>query len=738
MKRDTLKNPQIRAKMDPRVISLDIETYGAAKANHQGKSLPPQTVFHPKKSLYIDGVSPEDLILTVAVTLPIEDPRKSIDEPWDVAKLGQLHPGSTMVLNMWNKMHRECLANWLQHADTILGMNIQFDLLYLREFDPVFRSLIGKTSTEPTHTLIDLSVLNYLHSELREERSLKALGPILGSFSYDETLKNSRFNTSGEERLKLYNAQDTHNTMLAISEFGKRIRKEFKLTDKGGPWSLKFYSRNIWTAIYMSESGIPMSSLMLEDLYEDMKTKMEQACLNAKKYGLILQGEGSAVSKDQLIDACINLIEETNEDILDELEVTAKKKKVSFTKGNRVTLLENLPDSALKLRKCLDYANEHSEAQKILSSYCYPLLHHRRNKIDDKSSIIIPKDSKPLKSFKKKPAKIYATTSERIDACQTKDEPVTYKNRFRGDRTSSQGDSFAYPTWYITPSHIKENKGSSGGTIQGRITCKGPSAQTFPPTVKNCLRSRFDEGVILGMDLSQIELRVAALLSGESSMIKAYKQGLDLHADRARSLWSDYDRLQTSQKSRRQVGKMMNFADLFLSSADTMKEQVYTQSGGSIDLPIEFFKKVVRSRATVRSKLTDWQLSLLQKAKNDRAIILPFTGQSRTFIGNLGKSRSEIVNFPVQTTAGNLTLCIQQELNDLVESVWFDVVNKPMIFMQIYDAIYIDTPLDCLETVKGLIETAITLVTGTKGYWGMLEEYTGNSIPLDYDIEILS
>ena len=183
---------------------------------------------------------------------------------------------------------------------------------------------------------------------------------------------------------------------------------------------------------------------------------------------------------------------------------------------------------------------------------------------------------------------------------------------------------------------------------------------------------------------------------------------------------------------------MMNFADLFLSSADTMKEQVYTQSGGSIDLPIEFFKKVVRSRATVRSKLTDWQLSLLQKAKNDRAIILPFTGQSRTFIGNLGKSRSEIVNFPVQTTAGNLTLCIQQELNDLVESVWFDVVNKPMIFMQIYDAIYIDTPLDCLETVKGLIETAITLVTGAKGYWGMLEEYTGNSIPLDYDIEILS
>mgnify|MGYP003637317771 FL=1 len=298
--------------MDSKVISLDIETYGAAKANHVGKRLPQQTVFHPKKSLYIDGVSKEDLVLTVAITTPEEDPRTS-QEPstsknWNSNLLSGLRPGSTIVLEMWKKMHRECLANWLQYADTIVGMNIQFDILYLRNFDPVFRSLLNYR-----HTLIDLSVLNYLHSELREERSLKALGPILGAFSYKETLKGSRFSEASGEDLASYNAQDTHNTMLAVSEFAKRISNDFKDTDKASEWCLKFYSRTIWSVIQMSEAGIPMSSLRLEELFKEMQDKTEFAATQAKKEGLILQGKGSTTSKDELLDKTITLISETTD-----------------------------------------------------------------------------------------------------------------------------------------------------------------------------------------------------------------------------------------------------------------------------------------------------------------------------------------------------------------------------------------------------------------------------------------
>ena len=725
--------------MDSKVISLDIETYGAARANHVGKRLPQQTVFHPKKSLYIDGVSKEDLVLTVAITTPEEDPRTSqepsISKNWNSNLLSGLRPGSTIVLEMWKKMHRECLANWLQYADTIVGMNIQFDILYLRNFDPVFRSLLNFR-----HTLIDLSVLNYLHSELREERSLKALGPILGAFSYKETLKGSRFSEASGEDLASYNAQDTHNTMLAVSEFAKRISNDFKDTDKASEWCLKFYSRTIWSVIQMSEAGIPMSSLLLESLFNDMEARTDDAAFNAENLNLILQGKGSSLSKDQFVYKVVNHIQNTtNPNILNELEVTEKKKKVSFTKGNRITLLKNLSDTPQSeiFRQSLKFASQHSEAQKLLSSYCYPLLYHRRNKIEDKSSIVIPPNTSPLRDIERSGIPLFEKVEDRIDACNKAKGPIAHKDRFPEDRHPSQGDSFAYPSWYITPSHVKELQGNSGGTIQGRITCKNPSAQTFPPLVKQCIKTRFTEGVILGMDLSQIELRVAALLSGEGSMVRAYSEGLDLHADRARSLWSDYDQLADSQKARRQVGKMMNFADLFLSSANTMYEQVHAQSGGEIDLSIDFFKDVVKSRNRIRPQLTRWQSGLLHEAKTKGSISLPFTGQSRTFIGNLGKSRSEIVNFPIQTTAGNLALCIQQELSDLFRLVWEDSVQKPEIFLQIYDAIYIDCPLINIKVVKELIETSIKRVCSAEGYWGMLEKLTHRTVPLAYDIETL-
>ena len=58
------------------LISLDIETYGAARGNHIGLLLPEQTVFHPRKSSYLDEVDNQNMILTAAITLPKEQPKE--------------------------------------------------------------------------------------------------------------------------------------------------------------------------------------------------------------------------------------------------------------------------------------------------------------------------------------------------------------------------------------------------------------------------------------------------------------------------------------------------------------------------------------------------------------------------------------------------------------------------------------------------------------------------------------
>ena len=704
------------------IISLDIETYGAARTNHIGLLLPKQTVFHPKKSGYTDNVAKENMVLTVAVTLP----QQTTSEQLNFNLLSSLDPDSTLVFQMHQPEHKQMLKAWIEQADVILGMNLQFDLQYLR--------YIG-VDVPPTKHLVDLSVLNYLHSELREERSLKSLGPILGTHAYAETLKTSRFHSPTDKKLLSYNAQDTHNTMLAIAELSKRLLKEkFNKSNSFGEYSLAFYSKSIWATIIMSENGVPMSSLKLQRLFEKLDKEAKDAVESAKEYDLILQGEGSATSKDKFFNEVISLIEQTCcPDIMDKMDVTPKTKRVSFNKKNRTTLLEHLPDTEenKEYRDALLMANNHAEALKLISSYCYPLLYHRRNKPEDMSSIVIPVNYLPQPTNKIKEVKLFTTPGERVDAA-AKDMGlfVTAKmsHRFSGIRTTRKADAIAYPTWYVTPSNIKNDTGSAGGTIQGRITCKQPSAQTFPKKIKECMRSRYDRGKIVAMDLSQAELRVAALLSGEDSMISAYNEGMDLHADRARSLWDDYDKSEELQHQRRQVGKMMNFADLFLSSANTMKEQVYAQSNGDIDIPLTFYQQVVKSREEVRPQLSKWQRSLLHKAKVDHRIMLPLTGQSRTFFGNLGKSRSEIVNFPVQTTAGNLTLAIQHHLFPKLQL-------SERMFLQIYDAIYIECPPNRVDSVVSKVNDAVNEVI-TEGYWAQLEKHYGRSVTLKHDMEI--
>ena len=767
---------------DASIISLDIETYGAAKHRKDWGSLPDQKYFHPRKSEYWQGVTREDLVLTCAITVAEADTR--VNGCWSKKALAELKPGETFVLEMHRKMDREVLANWIRHADTIIGSNIQFDLLYLRRFDNAFKFLL-----DGRHTYIDTTIVAYLWNELSSSRSLKKLGPLLGQFTYAESLAGGRFNHVSDEKLAHYNAEDTHNTLLALAALAERMPA---VTDKLSPQCVKHYSDAIHSVVEMSEEGIPFSSMLLEQLHDELDEQLEVAREKAEDCGLVLSGKGSAQSKDQFFLDAVKMIEDSGfEGILDLLEITPKTRKVSHSKKNRITLQQHLPESPTGtqlIRDGLKWFGQFQDAQKLLSTYVFPLLLHKRNDpLNFRSSIIPwlthqPKTASfltpsatpsgpmtlPLsKSMEKSSTSTQKLSTPSSPKCIPEEQVETQEHcgplmppqsmsclfeqamknnssltpnrlrlRFPDRRSPARADSAAFPSWFITPSRVKNDQGSEGGTIQGRITCKDPSAQTFPPHIKECMVSRYVGGSIIGIDLSQIELRVAALLSGETSMIDSYINGLDLHADRARSLWPDYDDQPGEQKKRRQVGKMMNFADLFLSSANTMRQQVYAQSGGDINLPAEIFQQVVKTRPKLRPILTQWQRNLIHTAKVSGRVELPIIGQSRNF-SNISKERSEIVNFPVQTTASNLMMQIQSRFQAEVHRRFKRGVDSPRMFLQIFDAIYVDCPPSTADIAEDCFNDVINACMSPLGYWGILtSHYKREPIPLLFDVEL--
>jgi len=662
-----------------KLISLDIETYGACTHNSKGQVLPSQSAFHPQRALITDGVSRDNMVLTCTITTEVHS--CPCTKNYKAITLDQAKPCCTFTMHMDQEKDRVLLHRWLTWADAILGMNLPFDLQFLRACDHRFQFALppyGKT-------LFDLSILNYLHSELRPERSLKSLGPVLGTHAYKRTIKDGKFRSPHDPEFLDYAAQDTHNTLLASSELARRILLDWPGTDKLSDYCIRHYSDCLWTIITMSEAGIPMSRKDLENLQSTLLTQASDAMAKAESHGVQLEGTGSAKSKTEFLNVTNGLLSSRGVDILSHplAQFTEKTRAFSFSDANRNLIRGFLRDTDTREIAILEAAAAHQQAQKMLSTYIWPLLHGKRNKPEDKSSTILPLPH------------------------------------------AGEADGLAFPVWYPVPSASKDASGSEGGTIQGRITCKNPSAQTFPPTIKATIKSRFHGGTILSLDLSQIELRVAALCSGDKSLLAAFNDGLDLHTDRAVQLFGQSCLSSpTFKKLERQVGKTMNFADLFLASPFRMRMSVHEMTGQL--MPLSFFEEVAETRPDARPGLHTWQQSLIRTADAQGSLTLPFTGQSRTFVGGSSEHLNEIVNFPIQTQAGNTLLAIQRAIAPLLSP-------HVKMFLQIYDAVYLDVhPSVDLDSLKQKLKFHIEEVRDT-GYWAMLQSHYGHTVPLEYD-----
>lgn len=661
------------SRPDPRTISLDIETYGITRFTPTGRLLPEQTVFHPARSVDADGCGLRELVQTVSVTVASAD-----------VQLEQLRPGPTFVFQLHLDAHRRHLARWLGHAHTILGMNLQFDLLYLRS-QPDLRFHLGH------QTLIDLSVLNYLHSELRPERSLKALGPILGTHAYpkEQLDRTKRYHDARDPELHRYNAADTHNTLLACAELARRIRADYPGTDKLSAECITHYSDTIWTVVRMSEAGVPMDRTGLLQLEQDVLSRMRNLESTAESQGLILTGKGSTQSKLSLMQETCAHIETTHPDLRSHplFQLTETKREIAVNDVNRQLFLSHqIPDH---LRSNLELLGTYSSLQKLLSSYLFPLLRHQRMNPANKSSRLVARPKSPV--------------------------------------------GVSYPTWFVTPTASKDGAGGEGGTLQGRITCKGFRHQTDPDEIKKFYRSRWPQGHIVGYDLSQIEMVVAGLLSGDEALCSAFRADppLDLHTSRAIQVFGpDIVKDSDFKKVYRQAAKGANFGDLFRAGAATLQTQVFKMTG--VVVPMDVCDNIVKTRSASRPGLWAWQEQLIRETRACGYVALPFIGQSRRFMGGDAYDISEIVNMPIQCTAGNVLLRIQHRLHHTLPSI-NAAAPDILMFLNVYDAIYFDCRSDAaVDRLDTLFRDAFTFVT-TEGYWARLCEKLGRYVPIRYE-----
>ncbi len=185
------------------------------------------------------------------------------------------------------------------------------------------------------------------------------------------------------------------------------------------------------------------------------------------------------------------------------------------------------------------------------------------------------------------------------------------------------------------------------GTETGRLSAASPNLQQV--NRGKDFRSKFvaQEGYVLVVaDFSQVELRVAAELSGEERMISAYKAGRDLHTETA-ALIAKVP-FEEVTKAQRQSAKVANFGLLYGAGPATLRKQAIAQYG--MDMELQEAKAIVEGFREAYPRLYEWQQE--EGTKTTKAVQTAI-GRRRMLIGFNDKYTTRI-NTQVQGTAGDI------------------------------------------------------------------------------------
>jgi DNA polymerase I-like protein with 3'-5' exonuclease and polymerase domains len=209
------------------------------------------------------------------------------------------------------------------------------------------------------------------------------------------------------------------------------------------------------------------------------------------------------------------------------------------------------------------------------------------------------------------------------------------------------GDGFMHPNFLLH------------GTVTGRLSCKNPNLQQVPRDKR--LRPLFtapDGWTFVEADYSQVELRIAAMMSGDPTLLEIYRQAGDVHTATA-MLITGLPKEQITEDMRKKA-KAVNFG--FLYGMGAKKFVIYALDNYGVTVSLQeatlfrerFFEKFYG--------LPPWHDRQKKLAKRDKRV--------RSRMGRLRRlpeidsgdkfSRSEAerqaVNSPVQSLASDMCL----------------------------------------------------------------------------------
>ena len=248
-------------------------------------------------------------------------------------------------------------------------------------------------------------------------------------------------------------------------------------------------------------------------------------------------------------------------------------------------------------------------------------------------------------------------------------------------------------------------------TATGRISSTEPNLQNIPTRIEfgKRLRKVFnpEEGkVYIDADYSQIELRVLAHLSNDEHMIRAFKNGEDIHKQAAAMVL--HKNIEDITKEERSSAKAVNFGIVYGISEFGLGEQ--------LGIGRKEAKKYIESYLEEYAGINNFMKESIETAKEKGYASTIFN--RRRYIKELSSNNYMVrqfgeraaMNTPVQGTAADIMKIAMIKVYKALK----EKNLKTKIILQVHDEMMLEAPIEEKEVVKKILKTSMESATELK------------------------
>lgn len=238
--------------------------------------------------------------------------------------------------------------------------------------------------------------------------------------------------------------------------------------------------------------------------------------------------------------------------------------------------------------------------------------------------------------------------------------------------------------------------------VTGRLSSDNPNLQNIPirtergRQIRKAFIPRNEDYVLLSADYSQIELRVAASMSGDPGMCEAFNAGKDIHTATAAKVYGVPENEVT--KDMRYKAKSVNFGIIYGQGAFGLAENLNISRTEAKQLIDNYFKEYEGIK-----KFMDGQVNFAR----EHGYVKTLLGRKR-WLRDITSSNATVRSFAERNA---INAPIQGSAADMIKVAMINIHNelskmniKSRMVLQVHDELVFDVYKPELDLIKPIIE----------------------------------